>query len=147
MYKRLLVPVDGTELAAHAMRHGVDLAQQLGAALVGFVVEAAPPLPTSAANLSAYSRHVKLHETRTQTHATELLARFEQAATAAGVPFEGQYERNDDIAGAIASAAERFGIDMIVMATHGRDGFGRLLFGSQTSAVQALSRKPLLVLR
>lgn len=147
MYKRLLVPVDSTELSARAMRQGVDLAQQLGATLVGFVVEAAPPLPTSAANLASYSRHVKAHESRTQAHASELLERFKQAATAVGVPFEGQYERNDDIAGAIAGAAERLDVDMIVMVTHGRGGFGRLLFGSQTSGVQALSRKPLLVLR
>ena len=41
-YKKLLVPVDGTDVSERAMQQGIALARQLGAAITGFVVEALP---------------------------------------------------------------------------------------------------------
>jgi nucleotide-binding universal stress UspA family protein len=46
---------------------------------------------------------------------------------------------------AIIEAAESRGCDMILMVTHGRGAFGEFLFGSQTKAVLAGSKLPLLV--
>lgn len=146
MFKKLLVPVDGSEVSGHAVAQAVALAGQLGAAIVGFVVEAMPALPTMGTHLASYQREVKDHEAKTEAHARQVLERFEQAAKAAGVPFEGQFDRNDDVAGAIAGAAKRHGCDMIVMATHGRGAFGEMLFGSQTKRVLSLTKTPLLVL-
>lgn len=146
MFKRLMVPIDGSELSSHAIQQGLDLARQLGASVIGFVVEAMPALPTMGTHLANYQREVKEHEATTEAHAKRLLSQFEKAAADAGVAFEGQYERNDDVAAAIAGAADRGGCDMIVMATHGRGVFGELLFGSQTKRVMALSKLPLLVL-
>ena len=146
MFKKLLIPIDGTELSHHAIQQGLDLARQLGASIQGFVVEAMPALPTMGTHLPSYRNEVKVHEATTEAHAKGLLTQFEQAAAKAGVPFEGHYERNDDVAAAIAGVAERQGCDMIVMATHGRGAFGELLFGSQTKRVLSLSKIPLLVL-
>lgn len=145
-YKKLLVPVDGTDVSERAMLQGIDLARQLGAAITGFVVEALPALPVMGTHLPTYRRDVQAHEASTEAHAKTVLSRFAAAAGAAGVAFDGQYERNDDIASAIASAADRHRCDMIVMATHGRGAFGELLFGSQTKRVMSLSARPLLVL-
>jgi nucleotide-binding universal stress UspA family protein len=146
MYKRLLVPIDGSELSQHAIDQSLVLARQMGAAVTGFVVEALPALPTTGTHLANYQREVAEHEATTEAHARQLLDRFGQAAAAAGVSYEGHYERNDDVAGAIAGVADRQCCDMIVMATHGRGAFGELLFGSQTKRVMSLSKLPLLVL-
>jgi nucleotide-binding universal stress UspA family protein len=146
MFKQLLVPIDSSDLSSSAIQQGLDLARQLGAGITGFVVEALPTLPSMGTHLANYQREVQAHEAATEAHAKGLLARFAQAAAAAGVAFDGQYERNDDIAGAIAGAADRHGCDMIVMVTHGRGAFGELLFGSQTKRVLSLSKRPLLVL-
>ena len=146
MFKKLLVPVDGSDVSDHAIQQGVTLARQLGAAITGFVVESLPALPSMGTHLPTYRNEVKAHEASTEAHARQVLARFEKAAAGAGVPFDGQYERNDDVAAAIAGAADRHGCDMIVMATHGRGAFGELLFGSQTKRVMTLSKRPLLVL-
>lgn len=146
MFKKLLVPVDGSEVSDLAIQQGVTLARQLGAAITGFVVEALPALPSMGTHLPTYRSEVKAHEAQTEAHARQVLARFEKAAADAGVPFEGQYERNDDVADAIVGAADRHGCDMIVMATHGRGAFGKMLFGSQTKRVMTLSKRPLLVL-
>ena len=146
MFKQLLVPIDGSELATHAITQGLALARQLSASVTGFVVEAMPALPGMGTHLANYQREVKAHEAQTEAHAKKLLAAFEQAAADAGVAFQGEYERNDDIAAAIAGMADRGKCDMIVMATHGRGAFGELLFGSQTKRVISLTKLPLLVL-
>ena len=75
-----------------------------------------------------------------------MLARFEAAAEAAGVPFKGVHDQVARIDRAIIAAAESQGCDMIVMVTHGRGAFGEFLYGSQTKAVLAGSKLPLLVL-
>ena len=81
----------------------------------------------------------------TAAHAGQVLARFETAAQAAGVPFEGYHDQVPRIDRAIIEAAESRGCDMILMVTHGRGAFGEFLFGSQTKAVLAGSKLPLLV--
>jgi nucleotide-binding universal stress UspA family protein len=47
---------------------------------------------------------------------------------------------------AIIEAAESQGCDLIMMVTHGRGPFGEFLFGSQTKAVLAASKLPLLIM-
>lgn len=146
MYKRLLVPVDGSELSQRAVDESLALAKQLGASVVGFVVEAMPPLPSSGAALANYQSEVSEHDAKTAAHANKVLTKFGELAAAAGVTYEVHYDRDDDIAGAIAKAAETKECDLIVMVTHGRGTFGELLFGSQTKNVMARSKLPLLVL-
>ena len=145
-YQRLLVPLDGTELSARATADSLALAAQLGATVVGFVVESLPPLPSTGTQISTYTQRVAEHEARTEAHAQGVLKSFAEAATTAGVAFESAFDRGDDIAGAIAGAAERLHCDMIVMVTHGRGLFGELLFGSQTKTVLSRTRTPVLVL-
>ena len=146
MYKRLLVPVDGSEISRRAVDESLALAKQLGASVVGFVVEAMPPLPNSGVALANYQNEVKEHDAKTAAHANKVLTGFGEAAAAAGVSFEAHYDRDDDVAGAIAKGASDKACDLIVMVTHGRGTFGELLFGSQTKNVMARSKLPLLVL-
>jgi nucleotide-binding universal stress UspA family protein len=114
--------------------------------VAGYVVEALPSLPAMGTHLQSYRHEVEVHEQHTETHAKGVLHRFASLAGEAGVPFEGHYDRNDDVADAIATAAQKHGCDMIVMTTHGRGAFGEMLFGSQTKRVLGLTKVPLLVL-
>jgi nucleotide-binding universal stress UspA family protein len=145
-YKRLLVPVDGSDLTDRAIAGSIDLALQLGAAIVGFVAEPAPPLPSSPRTKALMDQEIQTYEHQSAAHAQPVLARFEAAAKAANVPFEGIYEQVPRVDKAIMATAESQGCDMIVMVTHGRGAFGEFLFGSQTKAVLAGSKLPLLVL-
>jgi nucleotide-binding universal stress UspA family protein len=146
MYKKLLVPVDGGELTDRAMTQSIDLARQLGAAIVAFVVEPDMPLPNVGTRPGTYQRQMNEHETRTDTHALDVLSRFGEQARAAGVEFSGRHARTDAVDRAIAQTASELECDMIVMATHGRGLFGELLFGSHTKNVLSKSPIPLLVL-
>ena len=145
MYRKLLVPVDGKDLSHRAVRESIALAKALGASVVAFVGEPTldAPVGRTAAGVVLEWRQ---HEQRVSSHAHEVLDSFAQQAQAAGVPFEGHYVETDHVDRAIAEAAERFGCDLIVMATHGRGAFGDLLFGSHTKAVMARTKVPLLVL-
>jgi nucleotide-binding universal stress UspA family protein len=147
MYRKLFVPVDGSGLSQRAMQDSIALARQLGAALVGFVVEPEVPLPTTSTALTNLRRDSEAHVEKTDTHARDVLTNFETQAGAAGVAFSGLHVRADSIDRAIAEHAEQHECDMIVMVTHGRGVFGELLFGSHTKDVMARSKLPLLILR
>jgi nucleotide-binding universal stress UspA family protein len=146
MYRKLFVPVDGGPLSLRAMAASIALAKQLGAAITGFVVEPDAPLPMEGSPLPAYAEATEKHIARTDTHAHNVLARFEVLAVEAGVAFTGLHARTDGVDRAIIEQAEESGCDMIVMLTHGRGTFGEMLFGSHTKNVLAKCKLPLLVL-
>ena len=145
-FKRLLVPVDGTELSDKAMETSIGLATQLGASIVGFVAEPMPPLPSSPRTRALMDEEINAYEAQASAHARPVLDRFAAAALAAHVPFEGVFDQVPRVDKAIVAAAESHSCDLIVMVTHGRGAFGEFLFGSQTKAVLAGSKLPLLVL-
>jgi nucleotide-binding universal stress UspA family protein len=145
MFKRLLVPLDGTDLSTRAIQASVTLARQLGATLTGFVVEPPVPLPSHGAGPQPAGASVE--ELRNDEHAQRLLRRLRKQASAAGVACDGHHRHAPDIGSAIVQAAREYGCDLIVMTTHGRGLLGRLLLGSQTRAVLARSAVPVLVLR
>jgi len=146
MYKRLLVPVDGSELTERAMQASVALARQLGAAILGFVAEPLPPLRSERYPTAVGDEMLREHDAMTAAHASRVLARFAELAQAAGVEFAGFQDQTPRVDQAIVNTAEAQGCDMIVMVTHGRGAFGEFLFGSPTKAVLAGSKLPLLVL-
>ncbi|MDP1646727.1 MAG: universal stress protein [Rubrivivax sp.] len=146
MFKRLLVPVDGSPLTERAMQVSIALAQQLGAAITGFVAEPLPPIPPGPPSNSLLEDEPRDNDALTASHAEAVLARFAAEAKAAGVDFHGHHDKASRVDRAIIAAAESQGCDMIVMVTHGRGAFGEFLFGSQTKAVLAGSKLPLLVL-
>lgn len=147
MFKRILVPVDDSELSDKAIRLSVSLAQQLGAAITGFIAEPLPPLASTPRPQSLVRQELAEHDASTVSHAQEVLRRFEACAQAAGVPFDGYHDQVPKVSRAIIAAAEARGCDLIVMATYGRGAFGEFLFGSETKAVLAGCKLPLLVVR
>ena len=146
MFKRILVPVDGSELSERAISQSLALAQQMGATVIGFVAEPLPPIPTGPRNEALLRNELRQHAAESLAHTQGILKGFEAAAAAAGVPFEGWHDEVPLVHKAIIAAAESRRCDMIVMVTHGRGAFGEFLFGSQTKAVLAASQIPLLVL-
>lgn len=146
MYKRILVPVDGSDFTDRAIQASVDLARQLGASITGFVAEPLLPVREGPRQRSWVEDELNEHDAMTAAHAAEVLTRFEACAREAGVAFDGYHDQVPRVDRAIIEAAESRGCDMILMITHGRGAFGEFLFGSQTKAVLAGSKLPLLVL-
>jgi len=115
-------------------------------ARIAAIIEPDMPLPNAGTQPIAYARARDVHDQRTDLHALDVLARFGELASEAGVAFTGRHVCTDRVDAAIVDVARDLECDMIVMTTHGRGAFGDLLFGSHTKNVLAKSKLPLLVL-
>ena len=146
MYQHLLVPVDGSELSERAMTSSVALAHKLGARITGFIVEPFAAPPASIGEGYQYRRVARQHDSVVEAHASNVLARFEQLATAQGVSFTRHSTQSADVDEAIVGAAREHDCDLIVIATHGRSAIGELLWGSHTKSLMSMTKLPLLVL-
>jgi nucleotide-binding universal stress UspA family protein len=146
MYRHLLVPADGTELSERAMRTSVALARCLAARITGLIVEPGATL-VSGHSASHYLDQLHVHADERVAHAREVMSRFSAMAQADGVDFSAHYVCTGLMEDAIVEVARREGCDLLVMGTHSRTGFDRLVHGSHTHAVLARTRLPVLVLR
>jgi len=149
MYTRIVVAVDGSDLADKALRHALTLAKEFGAKL--FVVHSTDPmvLAAPAAGLIAMDTGVILTEIEKANAdmAKATLDEAKQVAQASGQVIETLHVPDSLPADAILSTASRQGADLIVMGSHGRRGLGRLLLGSQAAEVLAHSDIPVLVIK
>jgi nucleotide-binding universal stress UspA family protein len=145
MYKRILIPSDGSEASQRAVLAAIDFARELGAEVVGLSVT--PEFHV----LSTHSE--VLEDTPAQfaangaARARRILADVENSAREAGVAYRGEHAVDDDPWSAIVGTGERLGCDLIVMASHGRRGLKGLLLGSETQKVLLHSTIPVLVHR
>jgi nucleotide-binding universal stress UspA family protein len=145
MYKRILIPTDGSEASQRAILAGIDFAREVGAEVVGLT--ATPEfrvLSTDSAMLEATPEDFALS---CEARARHLLADVDSAAREAGVPCRLEHAVNNDPYVAIIDTARSLGCDLIAMASHGRHGLKGLLLGSETQKVLVHSSIPVLVHR
>jgi nucleotide-binding universal stress UspA family protein len=90
---------------------------------------------------------VETYEAVMADSAAKILARVCAKAQEAGVPCTPLHVKDQAPAEAIVETAQTRGCDLIVMASHGRRGLNKLLLGSQTARVLALTTTPVLVYR
>jgi len=151
MYHRVLVPIDGSATAERGLTEAIGLARGEGADMILLhVVDDAAMVAEVSASMSAEQivrARERLEEQR--EHGLALLARADREATTAGLRVQtvlrdvGQ-ERVGEI---VVREAEQAGCDLIVMGTHGRRGFRRLVAGSVAEWVVRASATPVLLVR
>ncbi len=143
MYRRILMPTDGSACAMHAIHEGLQLAKQLGSE-VTFLYALENPLTTGTATPESLPYSAQLWEDLKQT-ADEALRDAVAAAEAMGVSATAKRVDNQAPVAAIAAVAEDH--DMVVMGTHGRRGFNRWMFGSVAEGALRRATKPFLLVR
>jgi nucleotide-binding universal stress UspA family protein len=144
VFKKILVPTDGTELSAKAIDGAVKMARQLGAQVVGVTVVE----PYSYASLSEYRpESFEDYEARMEKVAKDRLEKLENVAKAANVPVETVVAKSFSPYEAIIETAKERGCDAIFMASHGRRGLNAVLLGSETQKVLTHSNIPVMVFR
>ena len=140
MYRHILIPTDGSELAEHGVTHGLALAKSVGAKVsVIFVIEPFPEM--TGRFLETLKGYVELRKEQ----ARSALDRAADAAKQAGVSCETIQVENAQPHQGIIAAAEDKGCDLIVMSSHGRSGLSALLIGSVTNKVLTHAKTPVLV--
>ncbi len=148
MYKRILIATDGSELALDGVEQGVALAAALKAEVA--IMTVTEPLADGFYDPPGWpALYASLEEYRNSREgaAQERLAPALEIAQRAGVPASTHHVPDRYAAEGIVETAEAQGADLIVMASHGRRGLGRLLLGSQTQQVLTHSKIPVLVVR
>ena len=143
MYRRILVPLDGSELAEHVLPHVTQLAGATGALIILLRVPSEPlydylvPEPEIAIEMC---RDIELGaQVYLDEIADELRAMDLQVTTrvAWGAP----------IATTILNIARELRVDLIAMSTHGRSGIARLVVGSVTDQVAHHASVPVLLVQ
>lgn len=144
MYKRIIVPTDGSDITAKAVSTAVALAKLTGASLVTLCVK--EPFPYSAISEMQPVPPQEFYDAQERIAAGRVQAVL-AAAAAAGVAAEGATVEALHPWEAILDTAKQKGCDVIVMASHGRRGMAALLIGSETSRVLTHSPLPVLVVK
>jgi nucleotide-binding universal stress UspA family protein len=144
MYKRILVPTDGTDITAHAVETAVALARQFGAELHAIAVK--EPFPYSAISEMQPVPPQEFYDAQERI-AAERIRQVEAVAAAAGVGAKGSTVEALHPWEAIVDYAKSEGIDLVVMASHGRRGVSALLLGSETQKVLTHGSFPVLVVK
>ncbi|SDW55723.1 universal stress protein [Nitrosomonas communis] len=144
MYRRILVPVDGSTTSNCALQEAIKLAQQHHAQLelvhvfedILYWVD------------ENYINYAELQETVRESSEKILIdaqALVQQGGLATGIKLlEAKGQRTANV---IVAEAERWQADLIVIGTHGRTGFSRLLLGSVAEGVVRTAAIPVLLIR
>jgi nucleotide-binding universal stress UspA family protein len=142
MFKRVLVPLDGSKLAECALPYARDLAKN-GVAeelvLVNVIPLLGPMMSGRGKTLAAF-----MEENRESSRA--YLARVQEQLASEGVSADiDVLEGNPALAIVDWAAAE--GVDLILIGTHGYTGVKQLLLGSVASGVAKQAHCPVLLIR
>ena len=145
MYKHILIATDGSELAGKAVAAGLQLAKELKSKVTA--IHATEPWTALVAGEVGLGFPYQDYDKGAAENAQRILAGVSDAAKAAGVDCTTLHMLESFPAEAIVDCAKEKGCDLIVMASHGRRGFSKLLLGSETVRVLTHTNVPVLVCR
>ena len=145
MYKRILVPIDGSPTADLGRQEAIQIAGGLRSAL-HFLNVVDPRLLL--AEVSSKVGPQEVIDIR-RAGGERLVAQAVASAAAAGVSADAavRCDPGTRACDEILKEASRIDADLIVMGTHGRRGVGRLVLGSDAEYVLRFSSVPVLIVR
>lgn len=146
MYKRIMVPVDGSEGGSRALDEALKLAQIVQAEVQAVFVLEHPGQLVDAAG--GFVEEVRPDDTSSVTatsvldDARERFVRYDVRGSVRAIDSYG-----DSLSSVLARAIDEFDADLVVMYSHGRSGLKRLLAGSVAESLLRDTSVPLLLLR
>jgi nucleotide-binding universal stress UspA family protein len=142
MYKRILIPVDGSETSNRAVVAGLQMARENGGRIR--LVHALDEL----AYLSGYEYSADLLKAA-RDQGSRVLEDAQVMARSAGVPADGKLVETAGrrLGELVAEEARNWEADLVVVGTHGRRGMSRILLGSGAEQVLRLAPVPVLAVR
>jgi nucleotide-binding universal stress UspA family protein len=145
MFAHIMIATDGSELAQRAVALGLALAKVLGAKATAVTVT--EPMAAVLVAEAAIALPTEEYDKAASAQAARILAGVSAEAAQAGVACDTLHVSQRFPAEGIVEAAKAQGCSLIVMASHGRRGFSKLLLGSQATRVLTLSEVPVLIYR
>jgi nucleotide-binding universal stress UspA family protein len=146
MYQRILVPIDGSPTSQRALEEALRLARQSSQVpqLELLHVVEITLFPDS----EIYFNYAELQKIM-RASGEKILAQAEKTVRQAGVAVQTRLLEADGerIASVIVEEARHWPADLIVIGTHGRSGFSRILFGSVAEGIVRTAHIPVLLIR
>jgi nucleotide-binding universal stress UspA family protein len=144
MYARILVATDGSTLSKKAVNSAISLAALCGAELIAIKVVPRYPQSYFEGSIPLSVEDVKRVEKQWAEDGQAVVEAVKKTAATKGVAVKALTVKSDLVSDALISAATKYKVDLIVMASHGRKGIKRLLLGSETQHVLTHSHVPVL---
>lgn len=141
MYKKILVPLDGSPLAEKVLPHAEALAKSEGAEIVLLRVAVTPARYLFAHNPAEGNNIIKMLEKEAEDYMKAEIAKLQDE----GVKVTG-ITRDGAAPDEILEVAEETHADVIAMSTHGRSGVQRWLMGSVAEKVVHHSHIPVMLI-
>jgi len=147
VYKKILVPLDGSKRAEAILPHVEELAHRFEAKLVFVQVVDVPRLILGAeeahgANMALYQKELEQSEREGNDYLTALSGTFR----AKGIDVQFRL-LHGPVVEAIMNAAEATDADLIALASHGRSGLSQVFYGSVAVGILHRVDRPLLLIR
>ncbi len=142
MYKKILVPMDGSELAKKALDQAEKLAKCFDAEIILFQVVPFMPIYGSPELVTPLIVDEKQKEA-----AEKYLLNLTEELKRKGLKATSTVRTGQVVALEIIDFAKESGVDLITMCTHGRSGITRWVLGSVTLKVLTRAETPILLIR
>ena len=144
MFRKLLLPTDGSDISIAAAEPAVALAKLIGASLHAVVVvEPYAFVGIGAVRVEGFDDYMA----QARQDAARAFERIAAAAAAHDMRCETLIAEHAQAASGIVEAAETTGADLIVMGSHGRGGVIKFVLGSVASKVLELSPVPVMIIK
>jgi nucleotide-binding universal stress UspA family protein len=141
MYKKILVPLDGSPLAEAVLPHAEALAKSEGAEIVLLRVAVTPARYLFAHNPAEGNNVIKMIEKEAKDYMEAEVAKLQdEGVNVTGITRDGVAPDE------ILEVAEETHADVIAMSTHGRSGVQRWLMGSVAEKVVHHSHIPVMLI-
>jgi nucleotide-binding universal stress UspA family protein len=150
MFRRILVPVDGSATSNRGLRMAIDLANDQKAALeLLHVVDELLVVPMGDGGAYVSPQYVDEFAAALRAQGAKVLARAEAQARKAGIGYRAVLAETAGrpVAETIVAHAKRCRADLVVLGTHGRRGLVRAVMGSDAEGVVRASPVPVMLVR
>ncbi len=149
MLQKILVPLDGSELAERALPYAEALTQKFEAELILVMVLQTPPVtvvpdPYGGATFYDYDETIMADRQKT---AHDYLNKLQEKISQQNISVRSEVLENASIADGIVDIAVQENVDVIVKTTHGRSGLSRWVYGSVATKVLQHAPCPIFLVR
>ena len=148
MYNKILVPLDGSKLAECVLPHVEALAKGCKAKEIEFVRVFEPFRMPASGELVMSEKDMAKLDAEHKADAEKYMQEVVRNAQTSGVKASGKViKRTEGVAEDLAEYAKKSEADLIVIATHGRSGASKWVWGSVADRVLRSSCVPVLMVR
>ncbi|MCL4868664.1 MAG: universal stress protein [Anaerolineae bacterium] len=146
MFQKLLVPLDGSELAEKAIAAATELAQRFSSQIMLLRVVEAPILRSQRYNISFAEMLNTLRQSELK-EAERYLQQVQSSLHGQGIKAQMVIAEGEPVAEQILQQVEKLGADTIVMCTRGQSGLRRWVYGSVADRVLRYAEVPVVLVR